>query len=96
MRELPSLNDVLEVRGGRRLLADGAYHCVGISPARWRISEPRKVIVMIDAAEKRGQVIKHLEEALALADDIEGGNTGFLIERALDEARSQQFRLAHR
>ena len=49
-----------------------------------------------DAAEKRGQVIKHLEEALALADDIEDGNTGFLIERALDEARSQQFRLDHR
>jgi hypothetical protein len=27
-----------------------------------------------------------------LADEIEGGNTGFLIERALDEARSRQFR----
>lgn len=47
---------------------------------------------MIDIAEKRGQIIRHLEEALALADEIEGGNTGFLIERALDEARARQFR----
>jgi len=34
-----------------------------------------------------------LEDALALADEIEDGETGFLIERALDEARSRQFRL---
>ena len=39
--------------------------------------------------EKRGQVIKHLEQALALADEIGDGDTGFLIERALDEARSR-------
>jgi len=26
-----------------------------------------------------------------LADDLEDGATGYLIERALDEARSQQF-----
>jgi hypothetical protein len=44
---------------------------------------------MIDAAEKRGQIIRHLEDALALADEIEDGTTGFLMERALDEARSQ-------
>jgi hypothetical protein len=36
---------------------------------------------MTDEAEKRGELIRHLEEA-----------TGFLIERALDEARSRQFR----
>jgi hypothetical protein len=34
----------------------------------------------------------HLEEALALADEIEDGQTGFLIERTLDEARLRQFR----
>jgi hypothetical protein len=45
---------------------------------------------MIDSAEKRGQLIRHLEDALALADDIQDGQTGFLIECALDEARSQQ------
>jgi hypothetical protein len=28
---------------------------------------------------------------MALADEIENGQTGFLIERALDEARSRQF-----
>jgi len=26
-----------------------------------------------------------------LADDLEDGQTGYLIERALDEARAQQF-----
>jgi hypothetical protein len=50
---------------------------------------------MTDKAEKRGQLIqliRHLEEALSLADEIEDGQTGFLIERVLDEARSRQFR----
>jgi hypothetical protein len=37
-------------------------------------------------------VDRALAAALALADEIEDGNTGFLIERALDEARSRQFR----
>jgi hypothetical protein len=36
-----------------------------------------------DEAEKRGRLIRHLEEALALADEIEDGQTGFLIERTL-------------
>ena len=48
---------------------------------------------MTNEAEKRGQLIRHLEDALALADEIEDGEIGFLIERALDEARSRQFRL---
>jgi hypothetical protein len=41
-------------------------------------------------AEKRGQLIRHLEDALA--DGIQDGHTGYLIERALDEARARQFR----
>ena len=47
---------------------------------------------MMDQAEKRGQLIRHLEDALALADEIQDGRTGYLIERALDEACSRQFR----
>jgi len=47
---------------------------------------------MIDSAQKRGELIRHLEDALALADEIQDGQTGFLIERALDEARSRQFK----
>jgi DNA-binding ferritin-like protein len=47
-----------------------------------------------NAPDKRGQIIKHLEQALALADELGDGGTGFLIEQALDEARSRQFRLA--
>jgi hypothetical protein len=48
---------------------------------------------MMNDAEKRGQLIRHLEDALALADEIGDGHTGYLIERALDGARSRQFRL---
>jgi hypothetical protein len=49
---------------------------------------------MIDSAEKRGQLIRHLEDALALAEQLDDGMTEYLIERALDEARSRQFRPA--
>jgi hypothetical protein len=45
---------------------------------------------MTNTAEKRGHIIEHLQQALALADEIGDGDTGFLIERALDEARSRQ------
>jgi len=48
---------------------------------------------MLNPAEIRGQMIRKLEEALALTDEIADPTTSFLIERALDEARSQQFRL---
>jgi DNA-binding ferritin-like protein len=51
---------------------------------------------MSNSPDKRGQIIKLLEQALALADELGDGNTGYLIERALDEARSRQFRLARR
>jgi hypothetical protein len=47
-----------------------------------------KEMATIDAAEKRGQIIRHLEEPLALADEIEDGQTGFLIERARRSAIS--------
>ena len=47
----------------------------------------------MDLAEKRGEIIKHLQDALTLADEIGDGETGFLIERALDAARSRLFRL---
>jgi hypothetical protein len=48
---------------------------------------------MIDTASKRGELIKHLEDAMAIADELEDGMTGYLIENALDEARAQYFRL---
>jgi DNA-binding ferritin-like protein len=46
--------------------------------------------------DKRGQIIEHLEQALALAEEIGDGDTVYLIERVLDEARSRKFRLASR
>jgi hypothetical protein len=48
---------------------------------------------MIDPVTKRGELIKHLEEAMAIADELQDGMTGYLIESALDEARAQLFRL---
>ena len=47
---------------------------------------------MIDAAEIRGKIIRLLEDAMALADELNDGETGYLIERALDLARAQQFK----
>jgi uncharacterized phage-like protein YoqJ len=38
--------------------------------------------------QTRDQMIEHLEAALALADELKDGATGYLIERALDEARA--------
>lgn len=49
---------------------------------------------MTDTAEERGRLIGLLEQAMELAEKMEDGNTAYLIERALDEARSQVFRLA--
>jgi len=46
----------------------------------------------IETAQKRGDLIKRFEDALAPADDLQDGMTGYLIERALDEARSRQFK----
>jgi hypothetical protein len=42
-------------------------------------------------AETRRRLIAHLQQALALADELEDGPTGYLNERALDEARAHQF-----
>ena len=33
---------------------------------------------MLDAADLRGKLIRHLEDALALADELNDGNSGFL------------------
>ena len=47
---------------------------------------------MKDASDTRGRIIHLLEEALALADEIKDGDTGYAIERALDVARGQAFK----
>jgi hypothetical protein len=46
----------------------------------------------MNSAQKRGELIALLESALALAEEINDGTTSYLIERALDEARAQQFK----
>ena len=45
----------------------------------------------MNATEMRVALIGFLEGALKCAEDLEDGSTAYLIERALDEARSRQF-----
>jgi hypothetical protein len=40
-----------------------------------------------NSPDKRGQIIEHLEQALALADELSDGDTGFLI---VSSARSMR------
>ena len=48
---------------------------------------------MTDPASKRGELIKRLEDALAIAEELDDGLTMYMVGRALDEARAQIFRL---
>src|SRR4051812_26000032 len=41
--------------------------------------------------ELRGKMIQHLDAAQALADETQDSMTGYLIERALDSARADQW-----
>jgi hypothetical protein len=47
---------------------------------------------MVDSVERQGAMIEPLEDALALADELNDGGTGYLIECTLDEARAQPFK----
>ena len=49
-----------------------------------------------NSAGKGREIIKLLEQAFALAEELDYGDTGYLIERALNEARSRQLQLAGR
>jgi hypothetical protein len=43
----------------------------------------------MDTAQTRAAMIAHLERAFEYAEEIKDGSTAYLIERAIDEARSQ-------
>ena len=45
----------------------------------------------MEATQSRAVMIAYLEGALAFAEEIKESTTAYLIERALDEARSKQF-----
>jgi hypothetical protein len=45
----------------------------------------------MNATQMRVALIGFLEAALKRAEDLEDSSTAYLIERALDEARSRQF-----
>jgi hypothetical protein len=46
---------------------------------------------MRDTAADRGNDIAHVEAALSLWEETRDATLGYLIERAVDEARSNQF-----
>jgi len=50
---------------------------------------------MPDPADRRGELIKLLDDAMTIAEELEDGSTAHLIERALDEARARMFRPRH-
>jgi hypothetical protein len=72
----------------KRAIEELQHHLSGGTKATHRTEADH----VINSAEKRGRLIKHLEEALALAGEMQDGEIGFFIERALDEAHSRQFR----
>jgi hypothetical protein len=45
---------------------------------------------MTDQGTAQGELIRYLQNALAIADELEDRKTGHLIEQALDQARSQK------
>jgi hypothetical protein len=51
---------------------------------------PRPVILSIIESQCS---IPYREDALTFADEIGDGDTGYLFERTLDEARVKQFRI---
>jgi hypothetical protein len=46
---------------------------------------------MRDAWHDRQQILANLQAALTLANELEMGTLGYLIERAIDEAQAAQF-----
>jgi hypothetical protein len=48
---------------------------------------------MRDTAKHRDEIIEHLEKALLLSEEASEPIVGYLIERALDEARGAQWGL---
>ena len=50
---------------------------------------------MRDTAKYRAEIIEHLETALALCDQASEPIVGYLIERALDEARASHWTGTH-
>ena len=45
---------------------------------------------MTDQRAARGELIRHLRNALVIADELADRKTGHLIEQALDQAQSQK------
>jgi hypothetical protein len=46
---------------------------------------------VIDPVASAVNSLKHLEDALAMADELEDGTIGYLIEGALDEGERSNF-----
>jgi len=51
---------------------------------------------MLDSVQKRAAMIEHLETTLRLANELVEGDTAYLIDRALDEARGYHLISIHK
>ena len=57
------------------------------------ILNSESLLQMTDDEKRREELIRLLEQALGIAEELHDGTTEYLIERALDEARARAFRL---
>jgi hypothetical protein len=95
-------NDVVReagVRGERPRLSSSRSidislveaHCahIGLASNLRFISRPHGA-AMTDQRAARGELVRHLQNALAIADELEDRKMGHLIKQALDQAQSQK------
>lgn len=47
--------------------------------------DPKRIL------EMRSKLLEHLEAALAITDDLKAGTAGYLVERALDQIRVEDW-----
>ena len=66
-------------------------HCayIGLALELGIISRPQGA-AMTDQRAARGELIRHLRNALVIADELADRKTGHLIEQALEQAQSQK------
>ena len=74
--------------------AAGRWHACASRTRDGRLSVSTSLSPSLLFVQARGNLIRILEQALAAAEELGDGATAYLIERALDEVRTQQFRLS--
>jgi hypothetical protein len=89
-------NAVSSTKGDRKKADAMAGTAASRGPDSHTYEGGKNVLASGQFRRQAPQIIKLLEQAFALAEELDYGDTGYLIERALNEARSQQLQLAGR